>query len=150
MVSRDYRRYRYVRCPKHVTVSCSILPQLPLLWLLNFQYDSGTKQFREAASRFLSCVTVPSHGVSEITVLAYNKYILTSLLCDGKVPDLPSNTSPTVITRYVDRGKYAFTCLPSLSLVCMRFDYCSTHTVYIGYLNSLANILTYPVSYKKI
>ncbi|KAJ3281628.1 hypothetical protein HK104_011358, partial [Borealophlyctis nickersoniae] len=57
---------------------------------------TGRKQFERALDFFSLCVSAPASVVSAIQVEAYRKYVLVSLLVDGKVRPLPKYTSAPV------------------------------------------------------
>ena len=75
---------------------------------------TGLKRYNDASNAFLLCVSVPSVGLSEVSVMAYKKWILVSLLAHGSVPELPAYSSsiatarlPRIASKYIDfKSKY--------------------------------------------
>ncbi|KAI9142801.1 hypothetical protein BKA69DRAFT_1123850 [Paraphysoderma sedebokerense] len=57
---------------------------------------TGLKDFVKAQEMFMLAISAPAQVCSQIQVESYKKYILVSLLVDGKVPQLPKQTSPAV------------------------------------------------------
>jgi hypothetical protein len=75
---------------------------LTALDFLRFHYYAGLvwgglKAWPEAVESFKLAVTMPSEAVSTVSVEAYKKLVLSSLICKGKKPVLPPYTATPVV-----------------------------------------------------
>jgi COP9 signalosome complex subunit 3 len=72
----------------------------PKEMLLYYYYGGmiylGLKRFKEASDFFETCLTVPALAMNAIMVEAFKKYVLTSLLLNGKYTGIPKNASNIV------------------------------------------------------
>lgn len=56
----------------------------------------GLRRFREAQDMFVAAISAPANVLSAIVLEAYKKYVLVSLIVDGKQPSLPKRTATQV------------------------------------------------------
>ncbi|VAI76278.1 unnamed protein product [Triticum turgidum subsp. durum] len=80
--------------PKDLFLYCYYGSVLSLLNGLAMIYI-GLKKFRKALELLHNAVTAPMSSLNAITVEAYKKYVLVSLIQSGQVPSFPKYTSST-------------------------------------------------------
>lgn len=98
--------------PDYMTQDTGLTSALDVLRVLEYEYVSGLlfltrSQWKSARAAFERVITHPTRdgGVSSVMTEAYNKWLLTSLLVNGRTPDVPSNAGSTAKKTYETTGK---------------------------------------------
>ncbi|KAH8881581.1 hypothetical protein GQ53DRAFT_787969 [Thozetella sp. PMI_491] len=96
----------------YMTPESGLTGKLTAAMVLEYDFLVGLcylsqKKWQQAFEAFERVITFPTrdNGCSKIMVEAYNKWLLTGLLLNGKAPSFPSNTSSSAQKAYNVMGK---------------------------------------------
>lgn len=98
--------------PDYITQETGLTSALDVQGVLEYDYVSGLlfltrSHWKPARAAFERVITHPTRdgGVSSVMAEAYNKWLLTSLLVNGRTPEIPSNAGSSAKKTYETTGK---------------------------------------------
>lgn len=98
--------------PDYISQETGFTSALDVQGVLEYDYVSGLlfltrSQWKQARAAFERAITHPTRdgGVSSVMTEAYNKWLLTSLLVNGRTPGMPSNAGSNAKKTYEVTGK---------------------------------------------